>query len=66
MRKLTDKIKFSIDTDEHGSSATLYAKYKVTGKFMQVGTCHLSVLDYIREHGLKSALDAGLIRWTAA
>jgi hypothetical protein len=58
MRKLTEKIKYRV-TDGH---AELFAKHKQTQRFQCFGTCHLSVLDHIMTHGLKAALDAGLIR----
>lgn len=57
MRKLTDKIKYEVINGH----ADLFAVKKTTQKFERFGTCHLSVLDFIRANGFKAACESGVI-----
>lgn len=61
MRKLTEKTKYEIiDGDLY-----IYARRPDTGKFVLIGSCHLSWLDTIKKAGsIKAACDLGLvIQW---
>ena len=58
MRKLTDKIKYSLDGD---GGAVLYAKHKESGRFKPFGVVHVRTLDFIKENGITEAISNGLI-----
>jgi len=58
MKKLTDKIKYSLDGN---GGAVLYAKHKQSGKFEPFGVVHVRTLDFIKENGIKEAINNGLV-----
>lgn len=62
LRRLTKGARFEVVTDLEGSYAVLYGENKLSGQWQRVGSCHMTVLDYICEHGAKQALQQGLIK----
>lgn len=63
LRRINDKVRFEVVSDLEGSYAVLYGESKISpGQWLRVGTCHMSVIDFIAEAGAKRALEDGLIK----
>lgn len=57
MKKLTLNTKYEILDGE----AIIYARAKGTNKLTAAFKCHPATINYIKEHGLKSAINKSLL-----